>query len=102
MIRVEEALKEWWRWAGIFSGGVLGLFFLGCLPWVSNRAALWATACGLGVIAWITLAPPPAGPSHGPINDHLAAVFGTLAVLLVGTLLSLVLGPRSAPPRPSD
>jgi SSS family solute:Na+ symporter len=92
MIRVEEALQEWWRWAGIFSGGVLGLFVLGCTKRVSSRGALLATLCGLVVIAWITLAPQWADANSSPatrLHPFLAPVFGTLTVLVVGGLTSL-------------
>ncbi len=101
MIRVEEALQEWWRWAGIFSGGVLGLFVLGCTKRVSSRGALLATACGLGVIAWLTLAPswPERWQRYaGNFHPHLAAVFGTLTVLAVGGLAALAAPPPEAPP----
>jgi SSS family solute:Na+ symporter len=92
MIRVEEALQEWWRWAGIFSGGVLGLFVLGCTKRVTSRGALVATLCGLVVIAWITLAPQWADANSSPatrLHPFLAPVFGTLTVLVVGGLTSL-------------
>jgi SSS family solute:Na+ symporter len=92
MIQVEEALQAWWQWAGIFSGGVLGLFILGFTKRVSGRAALVGTLAGLAVIAWITLSPhwPERWQRYAShLYPNLAAVFGTLTVLGVGWLASL-------------
>ena len=36
MVSSKQVLDDWWRYAGIFSGGMLGLFLLGIL---SRRAA---------------------------------------------------------------
>ncbi len=100
MIQVEEALQAWWRWAGIFSGGVLGLFVLGCTKRVTSKAALLATFCGLAVIGWITLSPhwPERWQRYASsLHPNLAAVFGTLTVLGVGGLAALAAPRRKTP-----
>src|SRR5207247_1899867 len=44
MMRIKSALDAWWQLAGIFSGGMLGLFLLGLLcRRASNAAAAAAT-----------------------------------------------------------
>src|SRR5690606_6625178 len=51
VIRVESALDIWWNLAGIFSGGMLGLFLLGYLSQkVSNMSAVIGVVLGLLVI----------------------------------------------------
>lgn len=100
MIQVEEALQAWWRWAGIFSGGVLGLFVLGFTKRVTSKAALLATLSGLAVIGWITLSPhwPERWQGYASsFHPNLAAVFGTLTVLGVGGLAALAAPRRKTP-----
>jgi SSS family solute:Na+ symporter len=56
MIRVEKALDAWWDLAGIFSGGVLGLFLLGLISRrADNVAGATGTVIGVLVIVWMTL-----------------------------------------------
>ena len=58
MIHVRSALDAWWSLAGIFSGGMLGLFILGQAGTrTSGRAALAAVLVGVVVIVWMTFSP---------------------------------------------
>jgi len=117
MIQVKTALDAWWKLAGIFSGGMLGLFLLGIL---SRRAQSKHAAMGVGagvvVIAWMTFSPlwrdaqkktyllshPELSKEQlnawwnessfwwlaSPFHDNLIIVAGTLTILAVGLLLS--------------
>ncbi|MEX2309090.1 MAG: sodium:solute symporter [Pirellulales bacterium] len=58
MIQAESALDAWWQLAGIFSGGVLGLFLLGNLCRSATSAAgLAGVVTGVLVIAWMVFSP---------------------------------------------
>lgn len=87
MMQVQSALEAWWSLAGIFSGGMLGLFLLGYL---SKRAksvhAAAGAICGVLLIAWMSLG------SDVPFHKYLTIVFGTVVIFLVGFLLSLIPG----------
>jgi solute:Na+ symporter, SSS family len=94
MIQVQSALDAWWQLAGIFSGGMLGLFLLGML---ARRATSMAGAVGVTVgvlvILWMTLSTGWKGDLasfRSPFHGFLTIVFGTLAVLLVGFLATAV------------
>jgi solute:Na+ symporter, SSS family len=92
MTRVQSVLDAWWQLAGIFSGGMLGLFLLGLLARGGARAgAPAAVALGVGVILWMTLSPAlpeTAGGLRSPFHSYLTIVFGTLVILLAGFALS--------------
>lgn len=94
---VESALEAWWALASIFSGGILGLFFLAVLGKTKNNfSAIAAVISGLAVIGYISLAdllPGDLRPSF-LLNKNLAIVFGTMAIFLVGFLLGLVFKTR--------
>jgi solute:Na+ symporter, SSS family len=99
MIRVESALDAWWQLAGMFSGGVVGLFLLGLMTRANNAAGLIGTATGLIVIVWMMLPSfvdvPPAVRS--PLDANLTIVVGTLVIFLVGLAVSkLFIAPGSA------
>lgn len=98
MIRIKSALDVWWELAGIFGGGMLGLFLLGLLARrATNRAALGGVAAGLLVIIWMTLSPRgTAWPAdwRSPFHNLLVIVFGTAAILVVGGLLTACFGRR--------
>jgi SSS family solute:Na+ symporter len=84
MMRMRSALDAWWQLAGIFSGGMLGLFLLGYL---SRRPRSWhaaaGVAAGVAVILWMTF-------FRTPFHSNLIIVLGTVAVILVGFLLSIL------------
>lgn len=93
---VESALEAWWALASIFSGGILGLFFLALLGKTkTNTPAIIAATAGLAVIAWISLGeflPEAVRPSF-LLHKNLAIVFGTMAIFMVGFLLGLFFNP---------
>jgi SSS family solute:Na+ symporter len=97
MIRQGSALDKWWQLAGLFSGGVLGLFLLGLVSRASNAAGLIATVLGILTILWMSL--PSLWPDmpeaiRNPLNANLTIVVGTLVIFLVGLALSTLLGLR--------
>ena len=97
MINVRSALDAWWTLAGIFGGGMLGLFLLGYLSRAAGKSsALIAVAVGVMVIMWMSLSPKWGGAFAdfaSPFHSFLTIVFGTAALLLTG-LLATTLLPR--------
>ena len=89
MISIKGALDVWWSLAGIFSGGMLGLFLLGIL---SRRAqsfeAAVAVVIGVLVIAWASLSPDAEVWWANPLHSFMTIVIGTLTIFLGGVLLS--------------
>jgi len=100
MIRVKSALDAWWELAGIFSGGMLGLFLLGLISRRANNAgATTGVAVGVLVILWMSLSPRLQGDLawlRSPFHNFLVTVIGTLAILLVGLLVSRCIKTRRA------
>lgn len=101
MTEVRSVLDAWWKLAGVFSGGMLGLFLLGFLSQrTRNPSAIAAVVAGVAVIMWMTLSQLPVWPKSwsaavSPFDNFLVIVFGTLAILLVGFVLTTLLD-RSA------
>jgi solute:Na+ symporter, SSS family len=94
IIQVESALDIWWNLAGIFSGGMLGLFLLGYFSKkVSNVPAAIGVVIGLLVIIWMSLSPiyftGDLEPYQNPFHSYLTIVIGTLAIFLTGFLLTI-------------
>jgi len=94
IIRVESALDIWWNLAGIFSGGMLGLFLLGYFSVkVENAQAAIGVLLGLLVIIWMSLSPVYFGgwleTWQNPLHSYLTIVVGTLVIFLTGFLLSI-------------
>jgi SSS family solute:Na+ symporter len=82
--------------AGMFSGGVVGLFLLGL---ISRRAggagAAVAVTLGVLLILWMSISPmklwPEAWSSYrNPLHNYLTNVAGTAVILAVGLLLGLL------------
>ncbi|MCD6337842.1 MAG: sodium:solute symporter [Verrucomicrobia bacterium] len=94
LTRVQSALDAWWQLAGIFSGGMLGLFLLGRLSRAADsRAAAAGVVCGVAAIAWLTWSPkwealPPA--LRSPFHGFLTTVIGTAVILGVGLAIGLL------------
>ena len=92
MIGVKSILDLWWQLAGILSGGMLGLFLLGLISKsAGNTEAKLASVIGILVILWMTFSnffPPQLEALKNPFHMNMIIVIGTLAIFLVGTLLS--------------
>jgi hypothetical protein len=78
MIQVETVLDLWWQLAGLFSGGVLGLFLLGRFYAKASKAAgLAGVLAGLIVIAWMALSPQ----NWGLLDAHALLATGSTVTL---------------------
>lgn len=97
MIRVRSALDAWWQLAGIFSGGMLGLFLLGLIARrAGNFAAAAGVVAGVLMILWMTFSPTwtgPLEPLRSPFHSFMIIVLGTVTILGLGSLLGQ-LGPQ--------
>lgn len=98
MIRMRSALDAWWDWAGVASGGMLGLFLLGLIVRrARNVHAATAVVIGLLVIVWMTLSSRAWWPASWegvrcPLHQYMIVVVGTTTILLVGFGLSMLGG----------
>jgi SSS family solute:Na+ symporter len=97
MINVGQALDAWWEMAGVFGGGMLGLFLLGMLSRRTGSAAAAAgVVAGVAVILWMTVSPKwGAWPEalRSPFHPFLVSAFGTITVLLVGLAVTPLVKP---------
>ena len=107
----ESALDIWWTLSGIFGGGITGLFLLGFLSRRANNvAAITGVLAGIVAILWLStpkvldylLDLPASSSLHqmaktfqaeneqwiSTFHAFLVPVFGTLAILFVGLLVS--------------
>ena len=101
MIGAESALDVWWKVAGIFSGGMLGLFLLGMLAQSARGgAAMVGVVLGVALILWMTLSkldPDLPEAWKSPFHDFFVPVFGTLTILLTGFLITVIFQPKTNP-----
>jgi SSS family solute:Na+ symporter len=90
MIGVKSILDLWWQLAGIFSGGMLGLFLLGIISRTAgNFEAKLATAIGIVVILWMTFStmlPEKFDAVRNAFHLNMVIVIGTLTIFLAGTI----------------
>lgn len=85
MMTVKSALDAWWSLAGIFSGGMLGLFLLGYISTnVKGKYALVGTICGIILIAWISLS------GQTVFHNYMTIVLGTIVIFCIGFFLSII------------
>ncbi|HOK67317.1 MAG TPA: sodium:solute symporter [Anaerohalosphaeraceae bacterium] len=102
MSRFGEGFKTWQTLAGIFSGGMLGLFLLGLMSRrAGNLAGGIGTALGILVILWMTVSkmfPDLFGRFAYSWNDFLIPVIGTAVILLTGLALRRVKGANKKAP----
>jgi solute:Na+ symporter, SSS family len=92
MIGVKSLLDAWWKLAGIFSGGILGLFLLGLLARrARNVEAAIAVVIGVLVIIWLTFSrqlPDHYAWLRTNLHANMTIVVGTLTIFLIGQFLS--------------
>jgi SSS family solute:Na+ symporter len=95
LIRVGLALDAWWQLAGMFSGGVLGLFLLGLVSRRTDHVA-GAVAVTIGVLAivWMSLPSLITVPAalRNPLHANMTIVVGTLTIFLMGLLVARIRG----------
>lgn len=85
MTSVKSALDAWWKLAGIFSGGMLGLFLLGYLSQkVKSVHAFIGVMAGLLLISWMTFS------AQTVFHSYLTIVFGTITIFIVGFVFSFL------------
>lgn len=94
MSRFGEGFGLWQTLAGIFSGGMLGLFLLGFISkQTNNLVGIIATLAGLLMIIWMTISqtnPDLFGRFTFAWNAYLIPVIGTLVILITGLVLSRI------------
>ena len=91
MMSVKSALDAWWSLAGIFSGGMLGLFLMGYLSRAPKSIhAMLAVGVGLVLIAWLSFS------GQSIFHTYLTIVFGTLSIVIVGFVLSFIFVKKNA------
>jgi SSS family solute:Na+ symporter len=94
MIGVKSILDIWWQLAGIFAGGMLGLFLLGMVSRsTGNAVAKIATLIGIAVILWMTFSsfiPDAYAGWKSYLHVNMVIVVGTLAIFLSGILLTQI------------
>jgi SSS family solute:Na+ symporter len=107
MMRIKSALDVWWDWAGVFSGGMLGLFLLGLISRRARNAdAALGVVTGVLVIVWMTLSTKAGWPKalaawKSPFHSFLTIVFGTASILVVGLVLARLRALRGRPASPA-
>lgn len=98
MIGAKSLLDTWWKLSGIFAGGMLGLFLLGLISrQTKNAAAITATIIGVLVILWMTFSDNISKEYSfvkSSLHSNMIIVVGTLAIFLVGLLLTKLKGRR--------
>jgi SSS family solute:Na+ symporter len=96
MIGVKSILDIWWQLAGIFAGGMLGLFLLGMISKsTGNAEAKGATMLGIIVILWMTfsyLIPDEYAHFRNALHVNMVIVVGTLTIFLSGVVLTRLRG----------
>lgn len=91
MIGATSVLDIWWKLSGLFAGGMLGLFLLGLIcRRADNAAAITAVVTGVLVLLWVALSSGSRLPEklQSPFHANMAIVVGTLAIFLVGLIVS--------------
>ena len=84
VIGVESALSTWWMLQSVLSGGMLGLFLLGCVSKrVSKGQAAVATVLGVITVAWVVF-------GQKSLHPNLSIVLGTTVLFVPGLGLSLL------------
>jgi SSS family solute:Na+ symporter len=94
MINTKSALDTWWKFASVFSGGVLGLFLLSAFTNIQNKAvAVMGVVSGLTVIIVMTISNflPGWSPFWRQFHPYLSIVLGTSTIFIVGFVVGAIL-----------
>ena len=84
VIGVESALSTWWMLQSVLSGGMLGLFLLGCASKrTTSPQAVIATLVGVATVAWVVF-------FQKTFHPNMSIVLGTIALLVSGLGMSLL------------
>lgn len=99
MINAKGILDAYWLLAGIFSGGMVGIFLLGFLcQRASGGAALLGAIVGVLVITWMTLSLPKVGllpeAFRCPLHELMITVCGTAAIIVTGFCFATIFGQK--------
>ena len=93
-IGVKSLLDIWWQLAGIFAGGVLGLFLLGITTrGTKNTEAFIATVIAVLVVVWMSFSksfPEKYAYLRSPFHTNMVIVIGTLTLFLTGVFLTAI------------
>ena len=95
-IKVESMFVLYTSLAGIFSGGMLGLFLLGYFSKkTGNLPAIIGVVTGLLLIIWMSLSPAVFSGMmesfKSPFHSYLTLVFGTMTIFFAGFFISWAL-----------
>lgn len=93
MINTKSALDTWWKFASIFSGGVLGLFLLSAFTNIQQvYVAVISVILGLIVIIVMTVSGffPGWSPFWEQFHPYLSIVFGTTTIFIAGFFLGSI------------
>ncbi|NUQ69920.1 MAG: sodium/solute symporter [Chthonomonadales bacterium] len=94
-LKIGPTIDFGWKVGGLLGGGILGLFLLGLLTRAGSAAAAIGVITGVVIILWMTLSKMPIWPTAlsrwvSPFHDLTIPVVGTVAVVLVGGLASMI------------
>jgi SSS family solute:Na+ symporter len=93
-LKIGPTIDFGWKVGGLLGGGMLGLFLLGLVTRAGSGAAATGVVVGVVLILWMTLSKMPIWPKAwsglvSPFHDLTIPVVGTVAVLVIGTVLGL-------------
>lgn len=90
-IQFKNTLDAWWILAGIFSGGMLGLFLLGMISKKANNFSASIAVClGLILIAWMSIANKVDFLPSCPLHHYFIPILGTSVIFVSGFLLAQI------------
>lgn len=94
-ISAYNALDAWWVLAGIFSGGMLGLFLLGIASKnAKGKIPIVSICVGILVILYMTFSKYVSWLPTSPFSPLLIPAFGTTTIFMLGLLLTKILSPN--------